>query len=914
MSDADGPRPGGSGGSRTEAGGGADVASAPPLEGLRVVDLCDLRGALAGRLLADLGADVVLVEAPGGSADRLRAPFVGGEAGADRSIPFLYRHAGKHGTTLDPCSEDGRRALDDLLEGADVLLENLPAVDRARAGLDPGALRFRHPRLVHAAIADFGLDGLRRDWRLEALPAFAASGALHASGFPDRAPCWIPGHLAHDAASATAVAGLLAALLDRARDGRGRTVEVSVQEAALCGLHPWSVPVADYAKLYPLLPDDLPRDADGAYLVLPVADGYVRALPATPAQFAAFLRLLRGPAEERTDADTGEGLATRARRTVDAAVAAVGASVVAATPAPVARRLAGLPADTAKAAAAALAAVSRIAPLPAASSIAMQAGLAIGRRFAADALRNRSLAEVLRSASRLRVPMAPVQSPDEYRSSEQASARRAFVATGFPALGDAPVARTPLRMEGVPRAPARPAPQPPVRGARGGESSSAAPAVATWPPRDAGTRSGPESTRSEARREDGPDARPSSGRPTAAPACATLAGLRAIDLGVGAAVPEIGWLLAELGAEVIRIESPSHLDFLRRITVEPETPNRSWMFNDANRGQRSVCIDLAKPRGREVALDLCATADVVIENHRGGVATALGLDEPAVRARRPDVIWLSSQGYGRGGPLDRAPSFGPLVSAFAGVTRLQNHPDAPWPAGSSLNHPDHVASKLGLVAVLAALRRRARTGTGAAIEMAQTEVAAWLQGEAYLEGPLTGRAARASGNAVPFACPHDVYPCAGRDRWVAIAVVDARAWEALRRLLAWPLDPGLERLEGRLARRAEIDERLSAWTRLRGPWEAATELQAAGISAMPALSTLELRSDSHLAARAAFVRVEDPEVGSVLHCANPIRTGERRTPAGPAPRLGADTDAVLRGILGLDDATLAELRRDGTCT
>ncbi|MFM7142349.1 MAG: CoA transferase, partial [Alphaproteobacteria bacterium] len=112
-----------------------DDGTAPPLAGLRVVDLCDLRGALAGRLLADLGADVVLVEPTGGSTDRMRAPFVGGEAGPDRSIPFLYRHAGKRGVALDPGDEAGRRALDDLLGDADVLVENLALAARSAAGL-----------------------------------------------------------------------------------------------------------------------------------------------------------------------------------------------------------------------------------------------------------------------------------------------------------------------------------------------------------------------------------------------------------------------------------------------------------------------------------------------------------------------------------------------------------------------------------------------------------------------------------------------------------------------------------------------------------------------------------------------------------------------------------------------------------
>src|SRR5439155_50854 len=110
---------------------------------------------------------------------------------------------------------------------------------------------------------------------------------------------------------------------------------------------------------------------------------------------------------------------------------------------------------------------------------------------------------------------------------------------------------------------------------------------------------------------------------------------------------------------------------------------------------------------------------------------------------------------------------------------LWNHPDAPYPAGSSLNHPDHIASKLGVVAVLAALEHRLRTGQGQSIEMAQTESAAYLLGEFYLEGPTTGRPPAPRGNTVDYAVPHGVYPCAGEDRWVAIAAVGDDAWERL---------------------------------------------------------------------------------------------------------------------------------------
>src|SRR5262249_28218571 len=187
-------------------------------------------------------------------------------------------------------------------------------------------------------------------------------------------------------------------------------------------------------------------------------------------------------------------------------------------------------------------------------------------------------------------------------------------------------------------------------------------------------------------------------------------------------------------------------------------------------GEEGVLVDLSNDDGRALVRELAARADVVIENNRGGVACHWGLDYDDVRRVRPDVVYLASQGYGRGGPLGEVQGFGPMNGAFAGACWLWNHPDAPYPAASALNHPDHVAAKLGVVAVLAALEPRRRTGEGQLIDMAQSETAAFLLGETYFEQPLTGHPAAPHGNAAPYACPHGVYPSAGEDRWIAIAV------------------------------------------------------------------------------------------------------------------------------------------------
>src|SRR2546428_4186808 len=267
----------------------------PPLAHLRVVDLTDLRGAFAGRLLADLGADVVKVEPPRGDPGRFVPPFAGGVAAPDRSLPFLYRNANNRGAVLDLHEAGGWHRFCMLCERADILIENLGPEGERRHGLTPAEVQERHPHLVHVALADFGLTGPRAGWQLEALPAFAASGALHASGFPAGRPCWLPGYAARGCGATFAGAGALAAVLVRARSGAGQTVEVSVQEAALNGMNPWSIPPADYARLYPMLPVAPPRNADGAYHVLGTADGYVRVLPGSPRQWRAVRAPLGHP-------------------------------------------------------------------------------------------------------------------------------------------------------------------------------------------------------------------------------------------------------------------------------------------------------------------------------------------------------------------------------------------------------------------------------------------------------------------------------------------------------------------------------------------------------------------------------------------------------------------------------------------
>ncbi|HLM17937.1 MAG TPA: CoA transferase [Acidimicrobiia bacterium] len=393
-----------------------------------------------------------------------------------------------------------------------------------------------------------------------------------------------------------------------------------------------------------------------------------------------------------------------------------------------------------------------------------------------------------------------------------------------------------------------------------------------------------------------------------------LDGVRVVEFGVAAVVPEMCGVLSELGADVIKIESRANLDVLRMGSGQIELIDKNFTFNDECRGRRSVALDLNTERGREFALALCASADVVAENQRGGALERRGLGYDDVRSLNPRVVYVSSQGYGRGGPLGEMPAYGPLNSGFSGVHLLWNHPDAPYPCGTSMNHPDHIAGRLLAVGVLAALAEREVSGEGQHLELAQTEAAAYFIGEVYLEAARAGADPAPLGNAHPHASPHGVYPSAGTDQWVAVAVMDDDAWRALCATVGWADDPSLRTAAQRVAARTELDERLARWTSTRTKEAAAELLQAHGVSAMPVMGPYDHLADPHLLERGAIVTLHHPEVGAERHVGNPLRFS--RLPqrvAQSAPLMGADTEAVLTSVLGLEADDVAQLVVDGVC-
>ncbi|WP_419917982.1 CoA transferase [Candidatus Poriferisocius sp.] len=779
------------------------------LEGLRVVDHTDMRGALCGRVLGDLGAEIIRVPP---------IPDAGGPAHA-------HRNANK--AMGDPAD------LEALIAGADLLIDN--------SGLDYVELAGCCPALVVVALTDMGLTGPRSGWRLEPLPAFASSGAQHLSGFMDRSPCWHPGYIAHDCASVLGALGGLAAVMGRSRHGRGQVVEISVQEAALGGLNPWSVLIPDYLAHFPELPAKGHRNADGNYWIFPARDGWVRTVIGTPKQWNGFVEVLGGP-DALTGPEWSDGVFRARNRDV----------------------------------------------------IHMVADGILAQHDRVD-LFERGLAAA--------TTIGVIQSPREFVAHPQVVGR-GFFRHDVEGSEGLPVPDAPWKLSATPAGIRRRAPMSTDEPARFSPRASAN----RWAP---GSLEGSAGTGDLVGTGDLAGTGDLVGTGDLAGAGGLLlAGVRVVEFGVAAVVPEATWMLSELGADVIKIESVVHPDSLR--LAGRGDLNKAFPFNAESRGRRSVALDLTTDRGLELARELCTAADVVAENLRGGSLDKLGLGWDDLSPARPDLVYVCSQGYGRGGPMGRMPAYGPLNSGFAGAHWLWNHADVEYPCSTSLNHPDHIAGKLLAVAVLAAIHHRRRTGQGQLIDMAQTEAAAYLIGEVYMAAAATGADPRPIGNRSETVAPHDVYRAGGDDDWVALACHDDESWRRCCGVIGienhWPTTAA------RLANGEAVDAAVSAWMAGGGADDRAERLQAAGVSAMAVMGPFDHRSDEHLAARGALDVLEHPVVGRETHVANPIRFGltARRT-AGPSPLLGADTVEVLGEVLGMTPDEVSALAAAGVC-
>ena len=391
-----------------------------------------------------------------------------------------------------------------------------------------------------------------------------------------------------------------------------------------------------------------------------------------------------------------------------------------------------------------------------------------------------------------------------------------------------------------------------------------------------------------------------------------LQGIIVLDLGTGVATPDGTRLLAELGATVIKIESSKNLDFVRTIAAEK---NSSAGFNETNRNKLSIGVDLQTEKGKELVKKLVKIADIFAENQRGGVAKSLGLDYESVRKIKPDIVYLSSQGFGGGGPHSDYPAYGPMLSAGSGMLSIWKHPDDPYPVGSNSPLPDHMASKQAAIAMMAALDYKRRTGKGQFIDMAQTEVAAALIGESYLDYTINKRTPQPKGNRCSYAAPHGAYPCTGMDNWVAISIFNDEEWHNFVKAIgnpAWTSDAKFANLMGRLKNVDELDKLIADWTKPRDAWDIQELLQKAGVPAGVVQRAPDTMKDPQIAHDKALVELDHPIVGKRLYPNVALKlSGTPALASKPAPLLGQHTDEICRTLLHMSDNDIKNLKKEG---
>ena len=396
-----------------------------------------------------------------------------------------------------------------------------------------------------------------------------------------------------------------------------------------------------------------------------------------------------------------------------------------------------------------------------------------------------------------------------------------------------------------------------------------------------------------------------------------LADVKVLDFTWVMAGPAATRVLADYGATVVRIESTRHLDAGR--TIGPFHDGQpgiehSGFFQNLNAGKLGLTLNLSQTAGRDVARDLVRWADVVTEAFSPGVMRAWGLDYAALRQVQPDIIMLSTCLMGQSGPFAQFAGFGNLAAAISGFFSLTGWPDRP-PAGPFSAYTDYVAPRFTTAAILAALEYRRRTGQGQYIDQSQAESALHFLTPALLDYTVHGRTQERRGNADAHLAPHGVYPAAGQDRWLALAVCTEAQWQALCEVMQRPdlsHEARFSTLAARLTHRAALDTIVAAWTQEHNASEVEAMLQARGIPASAVHNSQALYGDPQLTQRGHFVRLPDPLHGTTTIEGSRFRLS--RTPARierAGPTLGRDNQYVLQTILGYSPERITALADAG---
>ena len=396
-----------------------------------------------------------------------------------------------------------------------------------------------------------------------------------------------------------------------------------------------------------------------------------------------------------------------------------------------------------------------------------------------------------------------------------------------------------------------------------------------------------------------------------------LEGVRVLTLEQVHALPWGTSFLADLGAQVIRIESVEHLQDRKAGPFPNGKPGPEWWNEGANlayfgtRNKQSLCLQVATPAGKEVFLKLVKNCDVVTDNFRPGTMKRYGFDHESLARINPRIITLSSTAYGHTGPWSKAGSRARTVDSVCGMSYLTGFEGGPSLRASN-NYMDHSTGNNVAYALLLALYRRKRTGKGMRIDLSMQETGVSCIGPAMLEAQRGIKRPRL-GCAHLWKAPHNVYPCADSDRWIAIAVSNDAEWTAMKKVMgdpAWARAPQFDSVEGRLQNRHELDRHVAEWTATHDDKALQDLLQAQGVCAGAVLTAADLVDDPHLKQR-DFIQTIERAGGLRTYAGRPFRMPGLSMAIRHAADLGEHNEVVLREVAGLSREEINALAADG---
>ena len=400
-----------------------------------------------------------------------------------------------------------------------------------------------------------------------------------------------------------------------------------------------------------------------------------------------------------------------------------------------------------------------------------------------------------------------------------------------------------------------------------------------------------------------------------------LHGVRILELGPYVALPLTGRILASLGAEVIKVETNKVLDEMAFIPAW----SRGAGQPDFQRAKKRVSIDVRTPGGLEVFRELVKVSDVFMTNFRRNILDRWGIDFPALRELRPDIILMWQTGLGGIGPYYTYKSYGILVQHMVGVSLMTGDEGEP-PSAINTSYSDYHTGVFQPSAIIGALMRRRMTGQSATMESSIFKSGAVTAGPAILDYQVNGRLPQRIANRSAVCAPHGAYQCQGIDRWCAIAVENEEQWDGFRRAIGnpdWCDEPDFSTAESRLANQDRLDTLVGEWTARFTPDEAMERLQREGVPASIVSQGDDLYSSEHLKAR-DFYRPTPSYIAErgtpawewehrdSLAWNTPVKLSQIPMEFGRYSNVGEDNDYIFREILGMPDSQIESLKEDGS--